>query len=661
MPWTAQQRTRKHRRWWRTPSAEWPPAQPEGQRGLARLRRVLRITLATIVVVGLGWLIVARMQDVPRVEPPFERLVGPGAGPVKEFALRDLDGQLHTVAEWADRPAVVLAFLGPNCPVSRNSLDDLNALARDFGQKRVLFLAIDPTPGTTPNRAAKAWAGRTPAFPVLLDSRHRVSRQAGVDETPTAVVVLPDGQVIYRGPIDDRIGADGKPQSGPSRPVLCSAIEAILGDEMPAETLVAAHGTPIAPIPAESLDGGERITFNKHVAPILWNNCARCHRPGNIGPFSLLTYRDARKRAGFIREVTESGQMPPWKAHPGAGVFLDAPRLSVLEKATLARWAETGCDEGDRADLPPMPSFQDGWELGPPDLVLTMPEPLDLPAGGFDMYRAFALPVPLDHPETIVGVEFHPGNRRIVHHIRIHMDQTGDARRRDESDPGPGFAGWRGRTVMELPYPGLGGWTPGMTPRFTPKGAGRALPTGSDIVLQIHYHPTGKAELDQSSVGLYFARQPVTRRMAGFSICTDRIDIPPGAKRHSLIQAARLKTDVRLYTVVPHAHYLCREFRLAATLPDGRIRPLLWIQDWDFDWQDQYRFARPVKLPKGTILTFAAYFDNSEDNPRNPNKPPKRIRYGVESQDEMCACHLEFLPEGAGAYEAYPGKSPFGL
>ena len=374
-----------------------------------------------------------------------------------------------------------------------------------------------------------------------------------------------------------------------------------------------------------------------------------------------MTYRDAAKRADFIREVTESGQMPPWKAHSGAGVFLDAPRLTVLEKEVLARWAETGCAEGDPADLPAMPKLPDGWALGPPDLVLTMPEAWDLPLDGFDAYRGFALPMPLDHDVTITGLEFHPGNRRIVHHSRIHLDDTGDARHREQADPTPGFAGWRGRKIMELPYPGLGGWTPGITPRHAPEGCGRVVPRGSDIVLQIHYHPTGKPERDQSSVGLYFARQAVTRKMAGLSICTDRIDIPAGAKRYTLIQATRLKADVRLSTVVPHAHYLCREFRLAATLPDGTIRPLLWITDWDFDWQDQYRYAKPVRLPKGTVLTFVAYFDNSEDNPRNPNKPPRRVRYGIESRDEMCACHLEFLPEDPSGYAAYPNKSPFGL
>jgi hypothetical protein len=179
--------------------------------------------------------------------------------------------------------------------------------------------------------------------------------------------------------------------------------------------------------------------------------------------------------------------------------------------------------------------------------------------------------------------------------------------------------------------------------------------------VQIHYHPTGKLETDRSSLGLYFATKPITKTMAGYTLCTDRIDIPAGEKRHKVLLSTKIKAGIHLYTVVPHAHYLCREFRLAATLPDGTVQPLLWITDWDLDWQDQYRYAQPVRLPEGTILTLAAYFDNSADNPRNPNKPPRRVRYGIETKDEMCACHLEFLPDDARGYKVYNQKSPFGL
>ena len=199
-----------------------------------------------------------------------------------------------------------------------------------------------------------------------------------------------------------------------------------------------------------------------------------------------------------------------------------------------------------------------------------------------------------------------------------------------------------------------------MTPHLAPEGVGRLIPRGADVVLQIHYHPTGRPERDRSSIGLFLAKKPVTRTMAGYSLCTDQIDIPAGAKRHKIILSTRLKADVHLYSAVPHAHYLCREFRLVATLPDGLFQPLLWITDWNMDWQDQYCFAYPVRLPAGTVITLAAYYDNSADNPRNPHRPPVRMRYGVETQDEMCACHLEFLPDDESGYQAYPLTSPFG-
>jgi hypothetical protein len=442
---------------------------------------------------------------------------------------------------------------------------------------------------------------------------------------------------------------------------LQSALEAILADESPTVAQTRPFGCPIPPR-TNAANSNEPITFAKHVAPILFKNCVSCHRPGEVAPFSLLTYRDAAKRADFLRDVVVIGQMPPWKPHPGAGVFLDVPRLSVIEKEVLSRWAETGCEPGNPADLPKPPQFPDRWRLGQPDLVLTMPETFGVPADGPDIYRSYALPFPLDHDVTINGVELDPGNRRVVHHSRMYLDETGDARRREQSDPLPGFSSWfRTTSGPDLPYPGIGGWAPGMTPRFAPDGVGRILPRGSDVVLQIHYHPSGKPEPDRSSIGLYFAKKSVFRQMVGYVLCTDRIDIPPGEKRHKIILSTRLKADVHLYTVVPHAHYLCREFRLAATLPDGTVQPLLWIDDWDLDWQDQYRYAKPVRLPKGTVVTLAAYFDNTEANPKNPFKPPRRVRYGVETKDEMCACHLEFLPDDPSGYEAYKSKSPFSL
>jgi len=651
---SAAQGSTRRARWWRIRRAN----QSDGWSSRRRSRLAVLLGVATV---GLAVPVVSWLRETPKVEPSFERIVAEGAGPVVEFVLKDVQGTPHTLAEWAGHPAIVLFFIATDCPVSNRYAPEMARLAREFGRRGFLFLGIHPDPDVTVESVAKHAAEYGLPFPVMLDPNQVVTRQAGARVTPEAVVVLPDGQVLYRGRIDDRYTSDGRQRPETRVRELRSALEAILADESPTVAQTQPFGCPIPPR-TNATAAHESITFAKHVAPILFKNCVSCHRPGEVAPFSLLTYRDAAKRADFIRDVVDSGRMPPWKPHPGAGVFLDATRLSVIEKEILSRWTETGCEPGNPADLPKPPQFPDGWRLGQPDLVLTMPATFGVPADGPDIYRSFALPFPLDHDVTINGVELHPGNRRVVHHSRMYLDETGDARRRERFDPQPGFSSWYGiSSGQDLPYPGIGGWTPGMTPRFAPDGVGRIIPRGSDVVLQLHYHPSGKPEPDRSSIGLFFARKPVTRNLAGYTLCTDKIDIPPGEKRHKIILSTHLKADVHLYTVVPHAHNLCREFRLSATLPDGTDQPLLWINDWDLDWQDQYRYAKPVRLPKGTVVTLAAYFDNTEENPKNPFKPPRRVRYGVETKDEMCACHLEFLPDDPSGYEAYKSKSPFSL
>jgi peroxiredoxin len=642
-------------RWWRA-------VHFDRRQRRTRARRRLRYLLLVIAMIAAAVPAVLWLQEPPKRVPRFENIVDETPGPVKDFALRDVAGAEHSAAEWVDRPGIVLIFLGTRCHVSDAYGPEIARLARRYTTRGVAFYGLYCDPDVTAESVAAHAAARDLPFPILLDPDHRIARQAGVRVTPEAVVLAPDGQVLYRGRIDDRYAPDGRRQPEARSHELESALDAVIADELPTVSHTEVFGCPLPPRRNPIQGTHETITFTRHVAPILWNNCAKCHRPGAVGPFSLLTYRDAAKRADFIRDVVLSGQMPPWKPHPGAGVFRDAPRLSAVEKETLERWVETGRAEGDPGDLPPLPRFNDGWQLGTPDVVLTTPEPFKIGPSSKDTYWAFALPVNVGRDLVINGIEFRPGNRRVVHHSRIYLDTTGDARRRDLADPTPGFLGYIGPPgTAELPYPGLSGWTPGMTPRLAPDGVGRRVPDGSDVVVRVHYHGSGKPEEDRPSVGLFTTKEPVTRNMVGFTFCSNKIDIPPGDKRHTIIISSRVKADVHLYTVVPHAHYLCREFRLSATLADGTIQPLLWIKDWDLDWQDQYRYLKPVRLPKGTLLTLAVFFDNTAENARNPHKPPRRVRYGLGTDDEMCACHLELLPDDPSGYAAYPEKSPFGL
>ena len=378
------------------------------------------------------------------------------------------------------------------------------------------------------------------------------------------------------------------------------------------------------------------VTYTKHIAPILWKNCAGSHRPGEVGPFSLLSYEDAAKRADFLASITAERRMPPWKAEPDFGKFLDERRLSESEIALLKDWAAAGAPKGDPSDLPEPPKFVEGWTLGQPDLVLEMPEAFTVPASGRDIYQCFVIPIPITGSKTVAAVEFRPGNRRVVHHAILFLDANGAARKKDEAEPGPGYRSFGGPGV--LPTGGLGGWAPGAMPRRLPEGIGKFLRHGSDLVLQIHYHPDGKVETDRSTVGIYFTKKPATTLVGGLAVRSRGLNIPANEKHYRVTaESESLPVDVNVLGVGPHMHLLGRQMKVVADTPDGRAVPLVWIKDWDFNWQGQYAFVEPVRLPKGSVIRVEADYDNSTDNPYNPNSPPKQF-IGGNKRPMKCAC-----------------------
>jgi hypothetical protein len=396
---------------------------------------------------------------------------------------------------------------------------------------------------------------------------------------------------------------------------------------------------PLGSVAAAAEARDEQVTYNKDVAPILWKNCANCHRAGEVGPFSLLTYDDAAKRAEFIRDVIQERVMPPWRAEPDFGKFHGSRRLADNDVKTIARWVAAGTPEGRKEDLPEPPKFTEGWQLGTPDIVLKMPEPFEVPADTADIYRCFVIPIDTKEDRTVAAVEFRPGNRRVVHHAVFFLDHSGQAREKDEGDPGQGYTSFGGPGF--IPNGGLGGWAPGCEPVFLAEGLGKYLRAQSDLVMQVHYHASGKVEQDQSQVGIYFTKKPVEHIVTGVSLLDPRLNIPAGEKRHEMRVQATLPVDVTAIGVFPHMHLIGREMKVWAETPDEKTVPLIWIKDWNFNWQDQYAFAEPLRLEKGTKIKLVAYYDNSSDNPSNPNQPPKRVRWGEETTDEMCLCTLQ--------------------
>jgi uncharacterized protein (TIGR03437 family) len=406
---------------------------------------------------------------------------------------------------------------------------------------------------------------------------------------------------------------------------------------------------------AAGLCGGQPVTFNEHIAPIIYGNCSKCHHPGEVAPFSLLSYDDVASHARTITTVTQSHYMPPWKPEPGWTAYRDERRLTPAQISLLQQWVDGGMPLGDPSKAPTPPQYTDGWQLGPPDLILEMPAAFSVPADGPDVYRNFVIPTNLTEDKWVRAIELKPSARSVVHHSLFFSDTTGGARKQDGLDGQPGFPGFGSIFTVGDPLSalngGLGGWVPGTTPAFLPQGIAMPLPKGSDFLLQTHFHPNGLPQTEKTVVGLYFGAAParlITQlQVPAFFGIRANINIPAGETDYKVRGSFTIPADVDAVGVWAHAHYLGKEAKLTAALPSGEVRILLWIRQWEFNWQDQYLFQDLMALPKGTRLDGELTYDNSDGNYRNPNTPPKTVTWGENSTDEMGSLLLTVLPKQA--------------
>jgi tetratricopeptide (TPR) repeat protein len=378
------------------------------------------------------------------------------------------------------------------------------------------------------------------------------------------------------------------------------------------------------------------------VAPLIFEKCAACHRPEGAAPFSLLSYDDVRSQARRIVAATETGFMPPWLPEPGFGAFAGERRLTAAERALLRDWSEGGTPEGDE-DPPVPPTFSSGWQLGEPDLVVEMPRAYTLLPEGDDVYRNFVIPVPIASRTFVRALELRASDAKLVHHARILVDRSGKSRRLDERDPEPGYDGMVA-DAAEFPEGLFLGWSPGKVPVEGEEALVWPIELSTDLVIQLHMMPGGTTEEVRASVGFYFTDEPPSKRAAVLQLGSRTIDIPPGDSTYPVEDSYVLPAAVDAIGIYPHAHFLCREMQAFATLPDGTRSWLLWIRDWDFYRQDEYRYRAPVPLPEGTTITMRYVYDNSADNSRNPFNPPQRILWGSRSSDEMGDLLLMVLP-----------------
>ncbi len=390
---------------------------------------------------------------------------------------------------------------------------------------------------------------------------------------------------------------------------------------------------------AVSFTQAQALTFNEHIAPIIHANCTPCHRPGEVGPFSLITYEDVAKRTKFIRHVTQTRYMPPWKADPGFQHYQNERVLTQQDIDLIARWIDSGAAEGKKKNTPLPPDFQQNSQMrAEPDLVLTMHAPFTIPATATEEFRFFSLPTHLPEDVYLKAIEFRAGNRQYVHHSRIMLDTTNLIRGIDglsELDP-------QVQEFYKIPLAEefLYGWVPGNMPFVYPEGTGKLLKKNSDLILNIHYSPSAVETQDQSTVKLYFTKEPVEKEVRILTLRENDIInqpfiIPAGEMPQFYMRTNPLEQPICVMAVLPHMHTLGKTFRAFAITAEGDLIPFVKIDDWDFNWQSSYVFEEMLTIPAGAVIYAEATYDNTINNPENPNYPPKDVTYGWNTTSEM--------------------------
>ena len=542
-----------------------------------------------------------------------------------------LSGDTYTLDSLTRNGPVVAVFLATGCPVAQRYTMRLKRLHTEFtnDKQHTTFVGIYANEEDTLDDV-KAYIQKAEyTFPIVKDTTGYLAELLGATMTPQAMVIDTSGTLRYRGPIDDN-----RYETRIKHNYLRDALLAThTGDALPLQAQeTPAFGCTIH-LPESSLPSD--ITYSEHIATILQNNCQACHRHGEVAPFTLTDYGDAKAWATEIAVYTESRLMPPWKPAPGYGHFKNERRLTDSQIELIARWVDAGAPAGDLNAVPTAPEFHDDWVLGEPDQIFEMPVEYEIDAEGEDEYRQFIIPTNFETDMYIQAVDVQPGNRKTVHHVIPYLDVNGEARKLDAEDPKPGYV--VGGTGPGFDAVGsLGGWAPGITPSVLPEGVGYLLPKGADIVMQVHYYRTGHVEYDRSRLGLYFSKTPDTAPLHIGSAINSEFVIPAGEASYEVLASRKVKEDVYLLGTSPHMHLLGRDMRLVAKTPEGESHDLIWIKDWDFNWQDIYHYQGPLFLPVGTTIDLVAHFDNSAENPANPHTPPIPVGWGEKTTDEMC-------------------------
>jgi len=544
-----------------------------------------------------------------RVSPPAVGAVVP------DFSLKDIHRRPRSLDGFKDKKAFVVVFVDTECPLADLYVPTQIELHRKYAAKGVQFLAINSSSQDSFVSVSAHAQERDVPFPVLKDFDQHVADAFGAQRTLEAFLLDANRVIRYHGRIDDQYG-NGFRRDKPSRRDLEQALDELLAGKPISTPRTEVSGCLIERS-RKPIDGGA-VTYAKHVARVLQKRCQECHRPGEIGPFPLLTYEDAKKRTNRIREAVLEERMPPWHADPRHGMFVNDRRLTPEERDTLLSWIDKGTLKGDDKDLPPPLTFIKGWKIGEPDKVFTMAGEFKVPATGVLDYQRFVVDPGFKDNVWVRAAECRPGNRKVVHHILVYILAPG---RRDPYDPDGTAA-----TLV--------GWAPGDMPAVYSPDTARRVPAGSKLLFEVHYTPNGTEQTDRSSVGILLAKRPPAHSVEMNILANMILRIPPGSPNHKGQMTFTFPQDALVLSFMPHMHLRGVSAQYVMRDPDGTTRTLLSVPDYDFGWQSVYRFEQPLQVPKGSKLTWIGRWDNSEDNPRNPD-PTKAVYWGLQTWDEM--------------------------
>ena len=600
-----------------------------------------------LLILGLLSLPSDAVGDKPASSDPLpvNRSVGQRLG---NFTLSDvISGRDVTLYGFAGKKAVVLVFLGTDCPLANLYAPRLVELNHAYRNRGVVFLGINANAHETETAIREQARTHGIDFPVLKDARNLVADQALIERTPEVVVLDGRARIRYRGAIDDQYAQQTR-KAQATHHYLKDSLESILAGRPVAVTATPAPGClldrveatqpaaapprvrPAPPALRAARDDAEKdtqidvgqVSYASGAARIIQQKCQSCHRPGQVAPFSLLTYDDARKHAAMIHEVVDNGRMPPWHADPRYGHFSNDRSLNSHDRSALLAWVEQGAPLGEPGEIPPAKRFPEGWSIGQPDLVFEIPEAYTVPAQGTVEYVRLRVPTKFSEDRWIQAAEAQPGDRGVVHHIIVYVDDHRGGRH------GLGDLGH------------LVGYAPGDMPSVYPPGTAKKVPAGADFLFEIHYTPIGKVRTDRSKVGLIFAKAPVTRQAYTLPIAQDRFLIPPREGNVPVEASMTFGQDSRLLGFMPHMHLRGKDFRYDIVRPGKAPETILSVPAYDFGWQSYYILAQPLDLPKGTRIDCLAHFDNSDKNPYNPD-PSKTVRWGDQTFEEMMIGYID--------------------